>query len=84
MSRIGNKAITLPAGVSVEVAAGNLVTVKGPKGELKMSILGPTRKQTQVEISLTDARACVAASCLLVRWWQGSDMPWSANPVATK
>ena len=34
MSRIGNKAITLPAGVSVEVAAGNLVTVIGPKGEL--------------------------------------------------
>ena len=34
MSRIGNKAISIPAGVTVEVAAGNLVTVKGPKGEL--------------------------------------------------
>ncbi|MDE5868336.1 MAG: 50S ribosomal protein L6, partial [Anaeroplasmataceae bacterium] len=34
MSRIGNKAITLPAGVSVNVAEGNFVTVKGPKGEL--------------------------------------------------
>ena len=34
MSRIGNKLITIPAGVSVEVAAGNEVTVKGPKGTL--------------------------------------------------
>ena len=34
MSRIGNKVIALPAGVSVNVAEGNFVTVKGPKGEL--------------------------------------------------
>lgn len=34
MSRIGNKHITLPAGVEVTVAEGNFVTVKGPKGEL--------------------------------------------------
>ena len=40
-----------------QYACNEKVTVKGPKGELKMSILGPTRKQTQVEISLTDARA---------------------------
>lgn len=34
MSRIGNKAITIPAGVEVSVADGNEVTVKGPKGTL--------------------------------------------------
>lgn len=34
MSRIGNKAITIPAGVEVTVTAGNEVTVKGPKGTL--------------------------------------------------
>ena len=34
MSRIGNKAISIPAGVTVTVADGNVVTVKGPKGEL--------------------------------------------------
>lgn len=34
MSRIGNKAILVPAGVTVSVAEGNLVSVKGPKGEL--------------------------------------------------
>lgn len=35
MSRIGNKVINIPAGVTVTVAEGNNVTVKGPKGELK-------------------------------------------------
>ena len=35
MSCIGNKLINIPAGVTVAVAEGNLVTVKGPKGELK-------------------------------------------------
>lgn len=34
MSRIGKKPITIPAGVDVKIA-GNEVTVKGPKGELK-------------------------------------------------
>ena len=34
MSRIGKKPITVPAGVEVKVEAGNLVTVKGPKGTL--------------------------------------------------
>ncbi len=34
MSRIGNKLITIPAGVTIDVAAGNEVTVKGPKGTL--------------------------------------------------
>jgi large subunit ribosomal protein L6 len=34
MSRIGNKTITIPAGVEVDIKAGNEVTVKGPKGSL--------------------------------------------------
>lgn len=34
MSRIGNKAITVPAGVEITIAEGNEVTVKGPKGTL--------------------------------------------------
>ena len=34
MSRIGNKPVVLPAGVEVTVAENNLVTVKGPNGEL--------------------------------------------------
>ena len=35
MSRIGREPITVPAGVTVTVAEGNVVTVKGPLGELK-------------------------------------------------
>lgn len=38
MSRIGKAPISLPSGVSVEVSKGNLVTVKGPKGELTQQI----------------------------------------------
>ena len=34
MSRIGLKPITVPAGVEVKVADGNVVTAKGPKGTL--------------------------------------------------
>ncbi|MFL2101124.1 50S ribosomal protein L6 [Desemzia sp. FAM 24101] len=37
MSRIGNKVITIPAGVEV-TQNGNDVTVKGPKGELNLAI----------------------------------------------
>ena len=34
MSRIGRAPITVPAGVTVTVGEDNLITVKGPKGEL--------------------------------------------------
>ena len=34
MSRIGKKPVIIPAGVTVDVAADNNVTVKGPKGTL--------------------------------------------------
>ncbi|RPA70149.1 50S ribosomal protein L6 [Cyclobacteriaceae bacterium YHN15] len=34
MSRIGKKPINIPAGVTVDVSAHNVVTVKGPKGTL--------------------------------------------------
>ena len=34
MSRIGKKPVTIPANVTVTLGAENVVTVKGPKGEL--------------------------------------------------
>ena len=34
MSRIGRLPVAIPAGVTVSVADGNVVTVKGPKGTL--------------------------------------------------
>jgi len=38
MSRIGKAPITVPSGVTVTVGNDNMVTVKGPKGELKQAI----------------------------------------------
>ena len=38
MSRIGNKEILIPAGVTVTVDETNLVSVKGPKGTLSEQI----------------------------------------------
>ncbi|MEG1427039.1 MAG: phosphate propanoyltransferase [Oscillospiraceae bacterium] len=39
-----------------QFATNEKVEVIGPKGSLVMSILGPTRPETQVELALTDAR----------------------------
>lgn len=38
MSRIGKMPVALPAGVDVKVSDNNLVTVKGPKGELSQQV----------------------------------------------
>ena len=38
MSRIGKKPVTIPANVTVTVAEGNVVTVKGPKGTLTQAM----------------------------------------------
>src|SRR5215217_2647471 len=38
MSRIGKQPVTVPSGVTVSVGNDNVVTVKGPKGELKQAI----------------------------------------------
>lgn len=38
MSRIGLKPVTVPAGVEVKVDEKNIVTVKGPKGQLTQAI----------------------------------------------
>src|SRR5438045_9176247 len=38
MSRIGRKPVAFPNGVTVTVSNDNVVTVKGPKGELKQTI----------------------------------------------
>lgn len=39
-----------------QFATNEKVEVVGPKGSMVMSILGPTRPETQVELALTDAR----------------------------
>ena len=49
-----------------QFACEERVTIVGPKKELKgVSVLGPVRKQTQVELSMTDARSICIGSPLL-------------------
>jgi large subunit ribosomal protein L6 len=38
MSRIGKAPIEIPSGVTIDVSKGNMVTVKGPKGELTQQV----------------------------------------------
>ena len=39
MSRIGRMPVVIPAGVTVQIAEGNHITVKGPKGTLERTFL---------------------------------------------
>ena len=47
MSRIGRLPITVPAGVTVEIAENNKVTVKGPKGTLERVL--PSAMEIKIE-----------------------------------
>jgi large subunit ribosomal protein L6 len=65
MSRIGKKAVALPAGVTATVESGTL-TVKGPKGQLAMQLLDDLIKYEVAEgeirvTPLTDAQRNRAA-----------------------
>lgn len=51
MSRVGNRILSIPTGVTVSVD-GNKVTVKGPKGELSTEI----NKHITVELSDTEIK----------------------------
>ena len=53
MSRIGRMPIAIPAGVTVEIAENNNVTVKGPKGTLSRT-LAP-----EMEIKIEDGHVVV-------------------------
>ena len=66
MSRIGNKAITIPAGVEVTIAAGNEVTVKGSKGTLLANMVEGVSEGFTKELELVGIgfRAAVSGSKL--------------------
>ena len=54
MSRIGKMPIAIPAGVTVEVAENNKVTVKGPKGTLERLLVPEMEiKQEGAEITVS-------------------------------
>lgn len=54
MSRIGKLPITVPAGVTVTVGSDNLVTIKGPKGQLTQEV------NPDITISVDGAELTVA------------------------
>ena len=47
MSRIGRLPVAIPAGVTVEIAENNKITVKGPKGTLEREL--PIEREVKVE-----------------------------------
>ena len=54
MSRIGKMPIAVPAGVTVDIAENNKVTVKGPKGELSRALAPEMEiKQEGAEITVS-------------------------------
>ena len=80
-----------------QYACAEKLTVVGPKGSLKASILGPTRNASQVEISLTDARSIGVAApiresgdikgsgaCKLVNPDNGAELELSEGVIAAK
>ena len=80
-----------------QYACAEKLTIVGPKGTLKASILGPTRPASQVEISLTDARAIgvsapiresgdIAGSgaCKLVNAETGAELELTEGVIAAK
>jgi len=54
MSRIGRLPVQIPAGVEVNIADGNVVTVKGPKGKLERAL------PTEMEIKMEDGHVVVS------------------------
>ena len=53
MSRIGRMPVAIPAGVTVEIAEGNVVTVKGAKGTLTRELA------KEMEIKMEDGQVVV-------------------------
>ena len=56
MSRIGTQPIAIPAGVSFDLKGSDEVAIKGPKGELSLSL------RPEVSVSVADGVATIARS----------------------
>jgi large subunit ribosomal protein L6 len=54
MSRIGKNPVTITSGVTVQVGEDNVVTVKGPKGELKQFV------DRDIKVEVKDGKVALA------------------------
>lgn len=77
MSRIGNKAIAIPQGVTVTVAEGNNVTVKGPKGELTSQF----NNELEISVSATEVLVKRPNDTKLVKTMHGTTRALLHNMV---
>ena len=86
MSRIGKAPIEIPAGVTVNVNADNVVTVKGPKGELSQAVNPEFESRLRMATSSSTARATTASTAhstvFTVRWF--TTWLWVCRPVTAK
>jgi large subunit ribosomal protein L6 len=64
MSRIGKKPVVIPAGVTVDLADGNVLTVKGPKGELTRKFNQLVKINVDAEITVEPVDASTEAHAL--------------------
>ena len=86
MSRIGRMPVTIPAGVEVSVADGNVVTVKGPKGTLTQTM----RPEMSIEIENNEIKVGRPSDDKLHRSLHGltrslvHDMILAVEPMVTE
>jgi len=62
MSRIGLKPIPVPSAVQIDIADDNVVTVKGPKGQLQRQLPADMILEREGETVLVNARAMSATT----------------------
>ena len=83
MSRIGRLPVAIPAGVTVEVAANNVVTVTGPKGTLVKEL--PVEMEIKVEgeevvvtrpsdLKKLTVKRCGYFRLRILQGWESADM----------
>lgn len=80
MSRIGKQPVAVPAGVTISKADGRKVKVKGPKGELELTLrpeVDVAVDKNELSVSVVDASNARAASA-----YHGMTRALLANMVA--
>lgn len=62
MSRIGKLPISIPAGVTVSVNDDNVVSVKGPKGEMSQAV------HPSIKVEIVDSEIVLLLMNRMILW----------------